>query len=97
MGKKDKEKTPKKAQGEEDAGGEAAAAEAIPYATRVKFCSLIAKPLADEKLCKKVHMALRFLAPSRFPSWTCSCKRLRLCIACGRCGCCCAYSSQLAL
>ncbi|KAI8474821.1 MAG: nucleolar protein, small subunit of H/ACA snoRNP [Monoraphidium minutum] len=52
MGKKDK--TPKSAEkpAAEDAGGDAA--DAMPYATRVKFCSVIAKPLADEKFCKKV-------------------------------------------
>lgn len=51
MGKKDK--TPAKVAKEEAADG--AGAEGIPYAARVKFCSVIAKPLADEKLCKKVR------------------------------------------
>ncbi len=52
MGKKDKAaaKTPTKGAGDDDDAG----TDAVPYATRVKFCSVIAKPLADEKLCKKV-------------------------------------------
>jgi hypothetical protein len=53
MGKKDK--TPGKAPAKGD-GDDGDAADAVPYATRVKFCSTIAKPLADEKLCKKVRM-----------------------------------------
>lgn len=55
MGKKDKtpgkEKTPAKAAGGDDDGDDGG----MPYATRVKFCSAIAKPLADEKLSKKVR------------------------------------------
>ncbi|KIZ00899.1 H/ACA ribonucleoprotein complex subunit 2 [Monoraphidium neglectum] len=50
MGKKDK--TAKGGKEEETAAPEAA--DAVPYATRVKFCSVIARPLADEKLSKKV-------------------------------------------
>ena len=30
------------------------AKEAMSYEAKSKFCSIIAKPLADEKLCKKV-------------------------------------------
>lgn len=48
MGKKDK--AAKAA--EEETNGDAG--EGLDYSTRVKFCSTIAKPLADEKLCKKV-------------------------------------------
>ncbi len=32
----------------------AAAVEELSFEEKVKFCSVIAKPLADEKLCKKV-------------------------------------------
>jgi len=52
MGKKDKAaKTPVKSGGDD---GDDAGADGVPYATRIKFCSVIAKPLAEEKLCKKV-------------------------------------------
>lgn len=47
MGKKDK-----KEQAVAEAGAEAT--ENADYETKTKFCSIIAKPLADEKLCKKV-------------------------------------------
>lgn len=50
MGKKDKTPAKAAAAGDDDGDG----ASAVPYATRVKFCSAIARPLADEKLCKKV-------------------------------------------
>lgn len=45
-----KTKTPTKAP-EEDAEG----ATEMSYDNKVKFCAIIAKPLADEKLCKKVR------------------------------------------
>ena len=65
MGKKDKtpSKTPAKENGAAaDGEGEGG----LPYAARVKFCSPIAKPLADEKLCKKVRQAapLRCTSPA---------------------------------
>lgn len=48
MGKSEKaEKTPAKAEEEE-------AAPKYNYDQQVKFCAIIAKPLAEEKLCKKV-------------------------------------------
>mmetsp|Transcript_14704 Transcript_14704/g.36644 ORF Transcript_14704/g.36644 Transcript_14704/m.36644 type:complete len:165 (-) Transcript_14704:582-1076(-) len=47
MGKKDKKEAVAA-----DAGAEGA--EDANYESKTKFCSIIAKPLADEKLCKKV-------------------------------------------
>jgi hypothetical protein len=58
MGKKDK--AAKAGKEEETAAPEAA--DAVPYATRVKFCSVIARPLADEKLSKKVGGMARWFA-----------------------------------
>ncbi len=46
MGKKDKKEKESAAKEEEKPE--------ISYETKAKFCSVIAKPLADEKLCKKV-------------------------------------------
>ncbi|KAJ9512724.1 hypothetical protein QJQ45_019058 [Haematococcus lacustris] len=40
--------------GKAEDGSEAAPVQAVPYEAKAKFCSIIAKPLADEKLCKKV-------------------------------------------
>lgn len=51
MGKKDKaaatEAAPKEAK-------EAAPKEEVSYESKIKFCCVIAKPLADEKMCKRV-------------------------------------------
>ena len=47
MGKKDKAAataTPSKEEAKEE----------VPYENKTKFCSIIAKPLADEKMCKRV-------------------------------------------
>ena len=50
MGKKDKDaKTPRKSDADEPAAEEGAS-----YESKLKFVSIIAKPLADEKLCKRV-------------------------------------------
>ena len=52
MGKKDKDaKTPRKSDASEAA---AEHEEGASYESKLKFISVIAKPLADEKLCKRV-------------------------------------------
>jgi H/ACA ribonucleoprotein complex subunit 2 len=60
MGKKEakegKSKKPTEEVIEAAAGAKEAAAgpPEVPYESKLRFCSIIAKPLADEKLCKRV-------------------------------------------